>query len=164
MKSRVVFAAIVAFVVGAGAGGLGEHVRLRQSSDTAVTTLVTGETGDWYGSRATAACPALKRWAASVAATVEVSARPTVWAKKRAELAAPVDASGAAYQALLPLATPAGKAELGFLLAYQKQMSAALHTAASSEVYSKAQKALLSARLTRDLAIVAQGAQACSKR
>jgi hypothetical protein len=74
----------------------------------------------------------------------------------------PMAAARAAYRALLPLANPAGKVELQFLLAHQKQLSAAVQEASSAAKYLEAQKKLTSARVTRDIAILAQAPKHCS--
>ena len=167
MNWRVIVAVVVAFVVGIGAGGLVEHERLKHKSNSSASgskkgTPTTVSTAAWFGSRASTACPALKSWSASAVASYQALYTKTPWKTKQATLLKQIDAAGSAYKAMVPIATPAGKAQLQFLVGHQTQLSAAVQKATSEAAYLKAQQALNTARVKHDIAIVSQAANRCS--
>jgi hypothetical protein len=172
MNWRVVVAVVVALLLGVGAGALGEHERLKHDSNkksesSSKTTTTTKKKGtstpvaaDWFGSRQTAACPALKEWNNAAVAQYEALFKP--WSSSQSVFVAQIDVTNAAYRKLVPLATAAGKTELAFLLTYQQSIRAAVLKASSASVYLGAQGKLQTARVKNDTASVAQSAHRCT--
>jgi hypothetical protein len=169
MNWRVVVTVIVAFVIGAGGGAVAEHVRLKNASDKPGATATTSAgnnanpaANDWFGAKATQACPALKNWTAAGAASGKAFRMTGAWTAKRAALVAAIKDAGAAYSALEPFANPAGKAELQFLVAHQEAVNNAVAKASSLPVFDQARKKLQSPRAQRDFAIVGVAARRCT--
>jgi hypothetical protein len=166
MNWRIVVAVVVAFVVGGAGGAFAEHERtLHDSSNKTATgtTRTTVANANWFGSRAKAACPALKRWNASATAAYIALVAKTPWTATRTKLVQGRSATTAAYRALLAVAIPQGKVELRFLIAYQSRLGAALRKSSSVAGYLKSQRALASARVNRDVAILSRAAGSCPK-
>jgi hypothetical protein len=159
MNWKIIVAVVVAFGVGGAAGTFAEHERVK--NDKPATQATTAANADWFGTRATAACPALKRWNASAVATYKALGQKT-WKDASAALATQITATRNAYRALAPVANAAGKVELRILLAHQNKLTAALKEASSVSTYLAAQKKVTPARVTRDVAIVGRAAQRCS--
>jgi hypothetical protein len=163
MSWRVIVAIGLAFVVGAGAGALVEHQRVKDDKTAAApTTTTTVPTADWFGSNRASACPALKRWQASAVAGYTAIARSKQWTTTRTEVAKQVSAGSAAYRDMITLANPTGKPELQYLLSHQDQLSTAAKNSTSLQEYETAQAAQTPARVKTDLTVVSQAVKGCS--
>lgn len=172
MNRRVIVILIVAFVLGAGGGAVAEHLRLKHASDKPGASATTPSTAprnstaagaaDWFAAKATQACPALKTWNASGAATAKAIAKKGAWTATRTALVAAIKATGAAYVALEPFANTAGKTELQFLKARQDEVSSAIGKTSSLAAYVQAQTKLKSTRAQRDVLILSRAAQSCT--
>ncbi len=155
MNWRVIVAVVVALLVGAGAGALGEHQRLKDDSNkkststtakkkTTTTKKGTSNTAvaDLFGSKTTQACPALKNWNAAAVASYTALYQKAPWATTKVKVTAELDAMTAAFVAMKPYANAAGKTELATQIAYQAKARTALLAAPSSTDYLKATKLL----------------------
>jgi hypothetical protein len=157
----MIIAVVVAFALGAGAGGFAEHERLKNTKHTAAAPKAAAGAG-WFA-RPAAACPALKSWETASASAYVAILKKAPWTTTRTTLLAQQTAATAAMKTLLKYAKPKGKTGLNFLIAHQTKTTAALQHASSQADYSKADTALASAVVKRDNAILARAAGNCPK-
>jgi hypothetical protein len=163
MNWRIVVAIVVAFVVGAGAGGLAEHERVNSSNKSAATkpTTTTIPPTVWFAD-VKPACPALLRLSSTASAQFSTLATTPAWAAARVALLADLKATGDAYRALVPVATAPGKAALRFLLSAQLEEGAAVQNATSWPAYLKARKTPHAALRAKEASAVVAYAKRCS--
>jgi hypothetical protein len=165
-KWRVVLAVVVVFVVGAGAGALGEHARLKRSSNKkSTTTPTTSRTvpADLFGAKAKQACPTLKQLSASEVAAYKALYAKTPWKTSSAALVTQYRVTAKAYRTLMAFApSPAGKATLRFLAGYATRLGNAVGKATSVATFVKASKAQQSPRSVRGTKVVARAVTTCA--
>lgn len=165
MNWRVVVAVVVALFIGAGAGALGEHQRLKHDSNTksssSKTTTALAPVADWFGTGRPAACPALKSWNTAVVASYLALYQKVPWATTKVKLITDLDAGTAAFVAMERYANAAGKTELAAQIAYQAKAKTALVAAPSSAEYLKATKLLNTAKVKQGRAVMSAAAKKC---
>jgi hypothetical protein len=159
MKWKIVAGVAIAFVIGVAGGAFAEHERVKRDRTDSTTT--NAATTNWFGNRKAAACPVLKSWNAAVLASV-VAVSGGKWSRSALEKQAATISTS--YRSLVRIANPAGKAELGILIKYQNQATAALKEASSAAAYASAQKKLGSPRVSRAISFLLRTAKACPKR
>jgi hypothetical protein len=168
---RAIVAVTIALVLGAGVGVLVEHQRALDKSNakpiaqTAATTTTTeAPLPDWFGSRASEACPALAWWNGTFGRAVYIMLpQKKPWASKRTALLPLVDVREAAYRSLLPLANADGKKELEFLLTSLGRARGFLRLSSSADGFFDSLKTLDFGRLSRDIGVIYRTAQGCDK-
>jgi hypothetical protein len=175
MNWRIVVAIVVAFVVGAGAGGLAEHERVNSSNKSSATkhptTTVRKSTPTtrkpakkvppvWF-TDTKAACPALLRLSLTTSAQYSTLATTPAWASAQVALLADLKATGDAYRALVPVATAPGKVALKFLLADQLEEGAAVRNATSWPTYLRGRKTPNAALRAKEATAVVAYAKRC---
>lgn len=156
-------AVVVAVVLGIGTGAFAEHTRLKNDvHKTAAPTTRPTATG-WFGAKAQAACPGLKRWNADAVAAYVALVKKEDWDAVRKELSPHVPSSQAALRSLIPFATPEGKAELQYLVTFHDRLIIAVEDADSAKAVFDSLERLRTAEFTRDIAVVSRAAQSCPK-
>ena len=139
---RVIVAVVVALLVGAGAGVLGEHQRLKDDSNkkstssskkttttkkgTSKTTTKKPAVADFFGSKTTQACPALKDWNVAAVASYTALYEKVPWATTKVKLSGELDAMTTAFVAMEGYANATGKTALAAQIAYQSKSKTAL--------------------------------------
>ena len=138
-------------------------VRQGSKNDNSVTTAAPAA-DTWFGSQMVSACPGLEQWTKAGTSSYSALLKGTTdWNAAKATLAQDGTTATTVYKNLLPLATPAGKAELEYLGAYQRWMSAGLAQTQSVANYLELRQRLASPRQKAAYAQLTQKAATCSK-
>ena len=162
---RIIAAVVVAFIVGAAAGGLAEHIHVEndKTDTSAGATTTTVPTVDWFGTQKSAACPTLTKWYSAIGRSAYLSASKGAWTTTRADLLEQDSTISAAYRALLSNVNDVGRNEILFLVAYGVRSRAALQNATSAAAYAASQRASSSTQLSRNVSVLVQAAKTCPK-
>jgi hypothetical protein len=175
MNWRVIVAVVVALLVGAGAGAFGEHQRLKDDSNKKTTSTTTkkkttttkkGTTkaapvADFFGSKTTQACPALKEWNTAAVASYTAVYQKVPWATTKVKLTSQLDAMTSAFVGMERYANATGKTALAAQLAYQAKSKTALAAAPSSAEYLKTTKVFNTAQVKQGGAALTASVKKC---
>lgn len=160
MSRRVMVAVAVAVVLGIGTGAFAEHTRLKNGGSKRAAPAATTPTG-WFANPS-AACPGLQRWRAAAVAAYVALVRKGDWDATRKKLTPLVPFAQDALRSLIPLATPAGKPELQYLVTFHDRLVIAVEDAHSANAVFDSLDQLKTAEFIRDIAAVTQVASTCS--
>jgi hypothetical protein len=143
---QAIIALVVAFALGAAAGGLVEHQRLKdQSNKKAAAPPTTTSKGKaaaarWFTAPTTAACPEIVKWKSAVTTAYVALFKKTPWSTTQSTLETQSAAETAALKALLPHSNKRGHKGLNVLIGYQTKSVTALKAAKTEADYLKAVK------------------------
>jgi len=162
MSWRIAVGALVAFVIGAVAGGFIEHERVQNNMETATTTTTTAAaTANWFGSNQASACPALTRWYGAIGESAFIAGGKGPWTETRAALLGQSSTVEDAYEDLLPMVDSVGRPQLEHLIEYQDRLRTALRASSSATAYADSQRSLASDQTNEGIAVLLQAARSC---
>ena len=164
-KWQVAIAIVVAFALGGAGGFLAEHQHLKDKSNQSAstpTTVARGKGVRWFAAPK-AACPSLKAITTSGVAAYTAIVKKMPWTTISPALLAQQKGTTTALKALLPKATPQGKAALNRLILHSAQVTAAVPKATSQATFAVAAKALATPAVKRDTVILNRAIATCAK-
>jgi hypothetical protein len=161
MNRPVVVAVAVAIVLGIATGAFAEHNRVKNQGDKTPTSTTRPVATGFFGANAAAACPGLKNWNSAAVAAYVALVKKGDWNKIRAELTPQIPKAQAALRSLIPVATPAGKAALEYVITFHDRLVIAAEDADSADAVFKRLDQLKTTQFTQDIAVISRETSNC---